>query len=313
MRNVTFGVEIELVLCLETDSPHVCKARRILDGILVDPFGFGLPHLKSIINDGFVVKRITDTNEDYSKWIITQDSSLFNPLRGKKVGYEIISPKLVGDEGINELVAKATMIAKLNVETDNQTGLHVHMCCKLYTTEELKFIIIGFLHYEEQFDELISAERRKDYSSTSRSLLQSVANHYGDKTFLELLEILLPLSLCDLKKVVNPQLTSIKHSCRYHKMNLSHIFDSEPHIEYRLHEGTTDPLEIKNWVLLLDCFMEITSRGVSYPPDLLKEVGGSVEIHFNEKRQKIPLPRKSSGMDRLTITLQDRMRNSLPG
>eukprot|EP01060_Flectonema_neradi_P017906 TRINITY_DN24746_c0_g1_i1.p1 TRINITY_DN24746_c0_g1~~TRINITY_DN24746_c0_g1_i1.p1 ORF type:complete len:331 (+),score=48.67 TRINITY_DN24746_c0_g1_i1:57-995(+) len=311
MSNTTFGVEIEVILTLPTHNNNLCRQHQILSGAMADPFAMGLPSLKSIIDAGFVVKR-TQQDNDYTKWVITEDTSLFNPLRGLKVGYEFVSPKLTGDAGINDLVNKVTLIEKLNVETDYQTGLHVHMSCEKYSHREISNIIIGFLHFEGQFDSLISPERRGDYSATARSPLRSAVLYFSDETlnFPSLYPLLKDLSLRDLVNAVNPMLTSIQQSCRYHKLNLCHLFKPESRIEYRLHEGATDPTEIKCWVQLLESFMNIAAKGFPYPKDLLKEVGGEVEKTFSYKKLHLSATRRHTDPDRQHVALRDGRKQS---
>jgi len=192
---------------------------------------------------------------NYDVWQIKPDRSL-EPQQGS---FELVSPILRGEKGC-AIFKKVLEILKSNIESlyVNETcGLHVHIDMKNVPLPHLKAICQNLLKYEYGLDLVLLPERRNNpYVKSNRNTMLNLTN---EQVFHRIANC---NSISEIKDVMNPGRD------RYYKFNLQRLTDIGT-IEIRVHHGTTDFAEVKNWVKLL---IRLFSFSVyQHPMDCLRD------------------------------------------
>jgi hypothetical protein len=213
-----FGVEIEAVNC----------DRRII--------GAALNHAGiSATVEGY-------NHQTRNHWKVVTDASVAN-------GFEVVSPILEGDVGLDDLVAVAKVIEQCGATVNKSCGLHVHVDARDMTLPQMKRICKMWVKYEGCFDSIQPASRRN--------------NHYCDgiaKKFVSFEQAFKSIEKCEtvreLRQVMNSDgRFGNGYTSRYHKLNLESLVRHGT-IEFRQHAGTVDATKIANWVKLVTSFVE---------------------------------------------------------
>ena len=235
--NLTFGVEIELIL------PSRIRSRDELANRL-QSFGIDARHV------GYS-KEITDY------WKICSDASICCSRNDPQcTTAEFVSPILSGKNGLHAIESLFGVLSELGAEVNRSAGFHVHVGSASLTLEELKKICANFVKYEAAFDSLVPDSRR----GVNNTYLKSHVYQFGLSSDAEINRHILSRNRMNgLLKCFNNM------SDRYFKLNLQRVQAQSPTIEFRQHSGTANFEKVRAWVLLLLHFVANSAK--QPPPD----------------------------------------------
>lgn len=206
LSDLTFGVEFEVILPPGSDRNGLV---RVLNeaGILAE------------------VESYNHTTRDF--WKLVTDGS----LRGH--GYELVSPILSGQEGIDRMRAVCAVLVGFGCIINRSCGFHVHVGMQnMADVLPVARRIVGlYATSEEVLDTLVSPSRRGRANPYCRSTAVSVRYH-GNILGVSTME--------DLRRVFGT---------RYMKVNVE-AFWRHGTIEFRHHQGTVDAEKATAWVKL---------------------------------------------------------------
>lgn len=166
-----------------------------------------------------------------SHWKLTTDGSC---------GYELVSPPLVGEAGIEEVRTAAKALVAAGVTVNRQCGLHVHVDGAGLTVDEIKSVFERYADFEHRIDAFMPYSRRENNNFYCGSMAP-----YRDA-----------LS----RPMQNVQELANIISSRYVKLNIQSYLRYGT-IEFRQHSGTTNASKISNWIRFCVGFVE-ASRNV---------------------------------------------------
>ena len=168
-------------------------------------------------------------------WRLGTDASIDDTSVGGYEPCELVSPKLSGVDGLQELVKALHIVNDVGAKVNAACGFHVHVdACGI---DEARFlprlakawarIEIPLLWY------LVSPSRR------GNRFCEPVNEYY-------------------LEQVSQGYLTN-----RYHSLNIASI-ERHGTVEFRLHQGTTNPDKVVSWVILCLMLFNSIKQGLSF-------------------------------------------------
>ncbi len=198
-------------------------------------------------------------------WKIVPDSS----VRG---GFEVVSPVLQGEEGLEQLRAVTTALDDMGGSVNRTCGFHVHFDAADLSVDHIRTIVTRYAAHEAEIDAFMPPSRRGNTNSYCRSVIELAqsASFRNATTLRELVEA---------------------QSGRYFKVNLKshHVHGT---VEFRQHSGTLNAPKAVNWVRLLDAFItECKSRvdapAVQVAVPSLQGVSGQLAAMFFESAEGV--------------------------
>lgn len=210
-----FGVEIEFLSTITTEQA-VTSLRAA--GIRVEFEGY--------------------THRTTPHWKIVTDGSC---------GYELVSPVLEGEAGIEEVRIAAAALEAAGALVNKKCGLHVHFDARSMSLKAVKNLFKLWSKFEDVLDTFQPKSRRGNANQFCQSNLPSLA--LGE------------MDAADHRHACNTMFGKIDacrsmeemkalYPCRYRKLNIHSYFRHQT-LEVRHHSGTTDPGKITNWVRLM--------------------------------------------------------------
>lgn len=182
-------------------------------------------------------------NENYNHvtrthWKIVPDGSV-------QGGFEVVSPVLRGEEGLEQLRAVATALDDMGGSVNRTCGFHVHFEAADLAVEHVRAIVLRYAAHEEEIDSFMPASRRGD----ANEYCQSVRALARNERFL---------GASTLRELISAQ------AGRYFKVNLQ-AYHAHGTVEFRQHSGTLNAPKAVNWVRLLEAFITETKARVDAP------------------------------------------------
>lgn len=176
---------------------------------------------------------ITAESENYNHttrrhWKLVPDGSVHG-------GFEVVSPILEGEAGLNELQTVANALDDAGATANRACGLHVHFDASGLTVEHIRKIVTRYATYEPQIDAFMPASRR----GNNNRYCSSIQGLAGESLFCY---------ATTLQELINAQ------PGRYFKVNLQ-SFMAHGTIEFRQHSGTVNAAKVTNWVRFLSDFI----------------------------------------------------------
>ena len=244
--NRTFGVEIEFVGARPTTV-----AREITNnGIRCEAEGYN--HITR------------------GHWKVVPDGSC---------GYEIVSPILKGQEGMNELVRVLDILNTTRARVNKKCGIHVHVGAEDATGRKVANLVKYFGVNEHIIDMVVSPSRRKSNNYFCKSIFETVAKRNYGRFEGEQFDVTEAQKLELFKKVnhivkrdewneigVNSTIADISHYIgkkndreRYGKLNLT-SFRKYRTVEFRGFNGSTCPEKIGHWVNFVTSMVDKTFK-----------------------------------------------------
>ncbi|MFN0201026.1 MAG: amidoligase family protein [Bacteroidia bacterium] len=160
-----------------------------------------------------------------NQWKVTTDSS----INGAKA-FEIVSPILVGEEGLRELEIVCTVLAQMRAKVNKSCGMHIHIDAERFTLTQWKNLLKNYGKAEALIDSFLPISRRGDN------------NHFCKSVKNRELQI---DNATTLQKIAKGALSG-----RYYKVNVQSYFVHKT-VEFRQHSGTIEYRKISNWVRFL--------------------------------------------------------------
>ena len=188
-------------------------------------------------------------------WIAAQDGSLHNAHKYNGLAHEIISPVMVGMDGLKttKAVMKALRIAGAKV--DKTCGLHVTMGVENVSARFRRMgaqkkaacllnLIEAYNYFQDgAFSELCSPSRnpRASVASTyARDVRLPMTSNYGTAT---------KHTVKDWTDFTSYSLHNLFNRVGRGAVNMTHFWNAGV-VEFRQHQGTLDGDKIMNWALL---------------------------------------------------------------
>ena len=165
-------------------------------------------------------------------WKIVEDCTLYADEWGEHP-MEIVSPPLLGEEGLAELVNVLTVLNELGCTVNTTCGLHIHHDAEDMDTEAIRILTKTYLKYEDVIDKLLDPSRR-------------TCRHAGPLRFYG-------TSLTQMFARIDE--ASSVHEVyriwwdRYVKLNLESL-QVHGTVEFRQHEGSLDVCAVAAWLSL---------------------------------------------------------------
>ena len=166
-------------------------------------------------------------------WKIVRDSSVEN-------GHEVVSPILIGNDGLDEAVRVANALKAAGASANKTCGFHVHFDARNMNVNEIRTICTRYAKYEAEIDRFMPRSRRADNNRFCRS----VVREFGYTEF---------------KTATTVERLADAQEDRYFKVNLKAYLRHHT-IEFRQHSGTVEAEKIQNWILFLNDFVNESIR-----------------------------------------------------
>lgn len=163
------------------------------------------------------------TNVNSHIWTLKRDSS----VNGR--GLELVSPKLRGQSGLDEVERVCAALASCEAKVDRSCGLHVHHDFRGLDVESLKRQVLAFVDREAIILELVAPSRRNNASYTPR---WDNGNYPGHRDRLAAAD-----RLSQIHYGIGPR----------GSINLG-SYGGHGSVEIRAHAGTTNANKIIAWV-----------------------------------------------------------------
>ena len=206
-NSLTFGVEIEILSTVDRSAIATALQAEGINAV-VEGYNHRTQHYWKIITDG-------------------------------SCGWEIVSPILSGEQGLNELKKVCETLTRIGCKVDKSCGIHVHIGADALGVSKVKSVIKRWLSNESNLDSIQPLSRRGRSNTYCEPLSDTIRTHLIDNCF----------TIEDLANI---------QSTRYSKLNLQ-SYRTHRTIEFRHHSGSTDSEKITNWVkFLLDFCLTAT-------------------------------------------------------
>ncbi len=177
---------------------------------------------------------ITAHSEGYNHttrghWKIVPDSSVGS-------GFEVVSPVLEGEAGLESLRTVVSALKDAGGKVDRRCGMHVHFDAAGLDVSAVRNIVKTYAAFETQIDGFMPPSRRGNANNYCRSLSSVVSNR-------------------QFQTAITLQGLAQAQGGRYFKINLQ-SYQVHGTIEFRQHSGTLDAPKAVNWVRFLAAFIE---------------------------------------------------------
>lgn len=244
----TFGIEIELL--------H--RSRRQIKSAIVDA---GLP----------AALGRWSTSVDTETWLVVPDAT----VRG---GFEVRSPILRGERGIDNARTVARAVEKAGARINKSCGFHVHVGVEDFDLARWKRLVKMFALHEDVMDLVLAPSRRggNEYCLPSTHHVMQASGEYPDYLWTNMIphqdrdrNKLLRL-FCDKANSAASLLRlhrALYGGSRYHKLNMESWWRHRT-VEFRGHQGTVESVKIYHWILLCLGLVEVGSTFNSRRPKL---------------------------------------------
>jgi Putative amidoligase enzyme len=186
-------------------------------------------------------------------WKIVTDGSIETGGQRGRVGFEVVSPVLSGEEGLAQVRKVMDAIASTGATVNKSCGLHVHIGARDFSLRELRNIAKNYVIFEDFFDAIMPPSRRASANQYIKSNRRAMGGDYsnaaakracekldGCRTVDEIIEATCP----------NPLGWGRNRAGRYYKLNLT-AFWAHGTVEFRQHSGTVEADKACAWIELL--------------------------------------------------------------
>jgi DNA-binding CsgD family transcriptional regulator len=166
-------------------------------------------------------------------WKIVPDGSV-------RDGFEVVSPILEGQAGLDAASAAINALKTAGAHTNVTCGFHVHFDATGLGVAELRSIISRYANFESQIDAFMPQSRRGNANTYCRSIQSLVT----ERRFQNARSV---------SELVSAQ------AGRYFKVNLQSLHRHGT-IEFRQHNGIVDADRALTWIRMLDAFITESIR-----------------------------------------------------
>jgi len=199
-----------------------------------------------------------------SHWKMVSDASVSHNLAN---GGELVSPVLRGEEGIASAKRALSALASgADIFVNRQCGFHAHFDVSDFTLNQFKALAKFWLKYEDIMESLVSPSRRGNaiYCRSNLNVFRmasdmdsTIADAKARKVNADCKAVARAFAAVDACTTIE-QIANL-FGTRYMKCNFEAYFRHRT-IEFRLHQGTTNPEKVERWLRLLNYFIEGARR-----------------------------------------------------
>lgn len=193
-----------------------------------------------------------------SGWQVTTDCSLrsYSTYSGGR-GYEIVSPILAGENGIDQIRTATRVLRSLGAKPNRSCGMHVHHEVVDLGLAGIKRLYRSWANNQGVINGLVAESRRP--GATESRFCNAVSQREADTV------------------EAARDLRTIRHGGKFKALNLSYV-GSRGTIEIRQHQGTCDPEKIVSWVRFGQGLVDAAAEGRVVEPasrmrDFLSAIG----------------------------------------
>lgn len=209
-------------------------------GIEIEAFGVNRNTLeRALTNAGINVNTETYNHETRNYWKLITDAS----VNGTH-GFELVSPPLKGEDGLEELKIVCRVLKEKNVKINKSCGLHIHHEVRDYKVKNFKNLYINYARLEKSIDKFMPNSRRE---SNNYYLKSMVKENYENKI----------KNSRDLRSIER----NITRRDRYYKLNTQSYWRYGT-VEFRQHSGTIEFDKISNWILFTSRLVEFSKNNI---------------------------------------------------
>ena len=165
-------------------------------------------------------------------WKLVTDSSC---------GFELVSPILTGQEGMNDLHTIVTALETLNVKVNRNCGIHVHVGVEDATSLKIKNLVKYYIKNQKLIDSVMPNSRRQNNNSYCRNI-----EAYTPQTFKKLNSIHANNKRMNFSDEMSVSGFANHLSGRYRKLNLQ-SFRRYRTVEFRQHSASLCAKKITTW------------------------------------------------------------------
>lgn len=167
-----------------------------------------------------------------SHWKLVSDAS----VRG---GFEVVSPILRGEQGIEEAMTVAAALDDAGATVNRSCGFHVHFDAGDLSVGDIKTIVKRYAAHEAEIDAVMPSSRRGSANTFCAPVARFLSPRFE--------------AAATIQDMIRAQ------GDRYFKVNLQ-SFQRHGTIEFRQHSGTVNANKIANWVRFLGEFIDKCKR-----------------------------------------------------
>lgn len=181
-------------------------------------------------------------------WKIVGDSSVRNTSRRPAYEHfrpmEIVSPPLIGDDGIGQIGLVCGTLVELRTQVNLTTGLHVHHDASDITPDVARRLLLNYGHAQQAIDRILAPSRR----SSSSPFYCMPWNEYE-------------MRMAQQRSTIN-EMANVAN--RYKTVNL-HAYAAHGTIEFRQHQGTVEFPKIVRWIKFGQTMIQAAQAGIEVP------------------------------------------------
>lgn len=204
-------------------------------GVEIEAYNCSRERLARELQDAGIQVSVEGYNHDTrNHWKLVTDSS----LEGRDT-FELVSPILVGEEGLKELETVCWVLDACDVKVNESCGFHVHMDASDFNMDAWKNLALSYKHIERIIDSFMPRSRRDNrYCKSMRSLSEA--------------RIARAATIRDLQQAFDNN--------RYYKVNLE-AYSRHRTVEFRQHSGTINFAKMEKWIRFLNGLIIFAQAG----------------------------------------------------
>ena len=192
-------------------------------GVEIEAYNCSRERLARELRDAGIQVSVEGYNHDArNHWKLVTDSS----LEGRDT-FELVSPILVGEEGLKELETVCWVLDACDVKVNESCGFHVHMDASDFSIETWKNLALSYKHIETLIDSFMPRSRRDNRYCKSLNALPEA-------------RIIRAATIHELQQVFGNN--------RYYKVNL----EAYSRHEFRQHSGTINFAKMEKWIRFIN-------------------------------------------------------------
>lgn len=230
----TFGIELECHLPIGKTHAQLANAL--------------------VLNAAVRATAVSYTHAVMTSWKVTTDGSLGSDRR---VGAEVVSPVLRGEEGIAEARRVVKAMEAFGCMISVKCGLHVHVGAGDLSVDNLRNLACSFVQAESAFDAIVPPSRRRDLNQYILSNRTAFGGNYDNDSVNRAIAAFKGPGAKSRQGLIETVAHANRGSYgdRYRKLNFRSL-ERYNTVEFRQHSGTVDADKVEHWVRLVVAFVD---------------------------------------------------------
>lgn len=138
-------------------------------GVEIEAFGVSRQELETeLANAGINIRTESYNHQTRDNWKIVTDAS----IRGEQ-GFEIVSPKLQGENGLRQLKTVLLITRGLEAKTNKSCGIHIHFDATEFNLTTWKNLYKNYANLENYIDGFMPQSRRQSNNHYCQTMRQA--------------------------------------------------------------------------------------------------------------------------------------------